>query len=92
MVMNWSQDNLRQSPSQENKVNNVVIYSYQDPSLLLSLVVDDRFRDFVGSKSLFDQKNAPFFKAPNLLDEARVCLDSSGGKIPPNFGRQDFPY
>jgi hypothetical protein len=76
--MNWSQDNLRQSPSQENKVNNVVIYSYQDPSLLLSLVVD--------------QKNAPFFKAPILLDKARVCLDPSGGKIPPKFGRQDFVY
>jgi hypothetical protein len=91
MVMSWSRDNLRQSPSQENKVNIVVTYSYQDPTLLLSLVVDDRFRDFVGSKSLFDQKN-PFFKAPNLLDKARVCLDSGSGKIPPNFGRQDFLY
>ena len=95
-VLDWSKENLRRSSSQSARVNNVVIHSYKDPGRL-SYVVESRFRGYIGSKSIFEPKESPLFKCPNLLDEARTCLNSclleSGTPpVPKDFGKRDFAY
>jgi hypothetical protein len=95
-TLDWSKDNLRRCLSQTTRINNIAIYSYNNP-LKLSFVFDNRFRNFIGSKSLFEQKQKPIFKCPNLLDEARTCLNtclSESGlpPIPSDFGKRDIVY